>query len=215
MGATRRQSGLTLLEVTISAVVVLIVVTGAYAVLFTGVDAYATGTSIAEVEKHAVRALDEIAKDVATAGGGNLFPVASAPASSDTIYLQRNCGYTAGAVVWGPTVCIRLQEDPEDPDDGVDNNGNGVIDERRVVRIENVGEANERTVVVTRWVREYLEGEVPNGVDDNGNGLVDERGLAIECSGSSWTLRLTIERPDTNGNLRTRTVETTVTPRND
>ena len=75
--------------------------------------------------------------------------------------------------------------DPDEVDDGQDNNGNGLIDEGRIVWTRNVGAPDERSVVLCHQVREYLEGEVPNGLDDNGNGLVDEKGLSFERNGET------------------------------
>jgi hypothetical protein len=83
-----------------------------------------------------------------------------------------------------------------------------------IVRRENAGTASERTIVLTRWVRELLEGELPNGEDDNGNGLIDEPGLSFDVIGEVWTIRLTLERPDNKGRLVTHTVQTSVKTRN-
>jgi hypothetical protein len=67
---------------------------------------------------------------------------------------------------------------------------------------------------LVNWVRELLEGELPNGLDDNGNGLIDESGLSFEIDGDTITIRLTLERFDAEGTLITRTVETAVTLKN-
>ena len=105
---------------------------------------------------------------------------------------------------------------PGELDNGVDDNGNGLVDECRIeFQPDVVGDPG----LVIGWgsfVREYLEGEIPNGVDDNGNGLVDERGLCLTYDNASGvlTVRLTLERLDPLGRPLTRTVETAVQVRN-
>ena len=81
-------------------------------------------------------------------------------------------------------------------------------------KLDGTPRTKSQTTVLARFVREYLEGEVPNGKDDNGNGLVDEMGLSFDSIGMVWTVRLTLERRDANGNLCTQTVQTAVKMRN-
>ena len=88
------------------------------------------------------------------------------------------------------------------------------MDECQLVLRLDAGTAAQRDVVLCRYVREYLEGEIPNGSDDNGNGLMDERGFSADVADGVWTLRLTVERRDASGRLVTKTHETSVRPRN-
>ena len=98
-------------------------------------------------------------------------------------------------------------------DDGLDNNGNGLIDEGRLVLTENAGLTNDRRVI-TRWVAELLEGELDDGLDNNGNGLVDEPGFLVERIGESLIVRVTLQKRDAEGRLMTRTARTSVRLRN-
>ena len=50
--------------------------------------------------------------------------------------------------------------------------------------------------------------------DRNENGVIDERGLSFQVDGDSVTIRMTLEQADTEGELVTSTVQTTVTCRN-
>jgi hypothetical protein len=213
-GGSIDEHGLTLLEVMISALVVVVIVGGAYAVLFTGADTYGTGVTIVGLQEHANRVVDEIAERLAVSGQATLSPVPGALSPSAAVTFQECRGFTSGAVLWAPPARISLRYSPTDPNDGKDNNGNGLVDECECVCTFNLGQPDERTVVLTRWVREYLEGEVPNSADDNGNLMTDERGLAITRNGDAWTIRLTLERPDAKGRILVRSVETSVTPRN-
>ena len=210
----RDEHGLTLLEVMISALVIAAIVGGAYSVLFTGADTYSTGATIVDLQEHTNRVVDEIAERLAVSGQSTLSPLPTTTTASAVVTFQECQGFTAGSVIWAPPGRIGLRYSPTDPNDGVDNDGNGLVDECECVCTFDLGGPDERTVVLTRWVREYLEGEVPNGSDDNGNGLTDERGLAFTRDGDAWTVRLTLERPDAKGRILVRTVETSVIPRN-
>ena len=55
---------------------------------------------------------------------------------------------------------------------------------------------------------------MPNGVDDNGNGLIDEQGLAFTIFRNTVTIRLSLLRLSADGQPIEKTVETTVTCRN-
>ena len=105
---------------------------------------------------------------------------------------------------------IALELERVELDNGLDDNGNGLVDERMVVRIEDPGGPDERRKVICHDVSEYLAGEIPNGLDDNGNGLNDERGLSFVVLGDVLTIRLTLEAPGANENMLERTVQTSV-----
>jgi len=95
-------------------------------------------------------------------------------------------------------------------DDGIDNDGDGLVDEHHVVYVEAPGQPDERRIVLVSGVAELLEGELPNGLDDNNNGLLDETGLSFSSDGSVITIRLTCQRTDEAGRLLTKTAETAV-----
>ena len=81
--------------------------------------------------------------------------------------------------------------------------------------IENPGLFNERRVVLSRWVSEFMENEIEgNLADDNGNGLEDERGLSFDFSDGRLTIRLTLQQEDRDGFLITRSLSRTLTLRN-
>lgn len=214
MRDSKRMRGLTQIELIISLTVLTVVAGGTYQILFTGVDAYGTGVSKAELERQASRVLETVTDHISMCGEATLHPRLEPPWSSPTVTFQKNLGFSEGAIVWGPPTVLELRPDSGDPEDGLDNNGNGIVDEQMLVLVESPGLPGEKTVVLSRWVREYLEGETPNGKDDNGNGLTDEPGFALSVSEGVWTIHLTLERLDRSGRNRTHTVETSVRPRN-
>ena len=109
-----------------------------------------------------------------------------------------------GGLGW-ETIRLEFQYDEGESDNGADDNGNGLVDEGRVVLTRAVGTAEENSVVLCRSVREYLEGEEPNGSDDNGNGLVDEKGFCFTLDGDLLMVRLTIERLNADKHLVSET----------
>jgi len=214
MTEKRQEAGFTLVEILIATSILTVIVGGIYALFNTGIDTYRIGMANADVDRRTAQVLELIADDLSTTGRDVVYPHPTFPASTPTISLQKNTGFAAGKITWGPATVISFRHAKDDPNDGKDNNGNGLIDEGEVIRIIDAGTMNERTVVLTRFVREYLEGEIPNGKDDNGNGLVDEPGLCFDAIGDVWTVRLTIEKRDTKGRLVTQTVQTAVKLRN-
>lgn len=158
---------------------------------------YNAGSASANIESLAARTVDRIADALIGASRQSLYVVMEAPQHAGEINYEMHLGYENGAIVWS---------DPEQIAITVVNG--------KVVWKENPGQDDERQVVWCNYVRDFLEGEIPNSLDDNGNGLVDEGGLSFDIDGSSVIIRLTLEREDREGNLITRTVEQRVTCRN-
>ena len=206
--------GLTLVEALIGVAILGLVAGGVYGVLAAGVDTYGTGMTATDLQSRATDVLDRIVEEFSTSGKDVIHPDAEPPYPTPTLTFQRNAGFASGAVVWDPATQVEFTLTDTEQGDGKDNDGNGLVDEGLVVLTRRVGEPDQERVVMTRWVRSYLEGEEPNGKDDNGNGLIDERGLSFSRTGDVWTIRLTLERRNPKGNLITRTVETSIKVRN-
>jgi hypothetical protein len=133
------------------------------------------------------------------------------PFSTATVDFQRPADFAGGAVVWDVTERLALEPSPEDPVDGNDNDGDGLVDEGRLVWTERVGMAGQRRHVLAGGVSAAIEGEtLGNGLDDNGNGLVDERGLAITYAGNRLEVQITVARETAPGVVLERTVRRTV-----
>jgi hypothetical protein len=206
----RSPSGFTLLEVALVAAILVAVLAASTGVVGTTGATLATGTSIAALEAKANRVLDQVSSELFQAGLTTLQP--AAPTGSPSLGYRRGAGYADGDNLWGPQRRIELR--PEEAVDGTDNDGDGYVDEHRVVWIEDPGLASERQVTWARGVRANLEGEAPNGVDDNGNGLVDEPGLCFQLQGDALTVRVSVEGRDPAGRFFTRTATTALRLRN-
>jgi hypothetical protein len=190
------------------------VVGSVLAVMRTSARAYGVGSTDARLESLASQTLDQIANRLRCSQLDTMTPVLAAPFSSPQVDFQPSVGIAAGATVWGPIERIGFEYDPGDPDDGADNDGDGFVDEGRVVWTQDVGGAGERSIVWSNGVSEFLRGETLNVLDDNGNGLLDERGLCFVFDGTSLIVRLTLQARDASGVILTRTVQERVFFRN-
>jgi len=203
-------AGFTLVEVLIAAILVSVLFAALSMTMKGGSAAYHQGVSNTTAESQARRGLDRIVAELGDAESTTMLPQPVGPLGSATLTFHRSTGAAGGAITWGADRTIQFQYEAAEADDGIDNDGDGLIDEGRVVLIENAGLPNATTQVLCPNVREYLEGEVPNGVDDNGNGLIDEQGLSFELVGGTLRVRLTVERTNEVGSRVLRTVETSV-----
>ena len=211
----KTRSGFTLLEVAISITVLVTITLAATATVDRSQGAWSTSVTANELNSVSQIALDRIARDLKSAVRGSLTPNVTLPGqSTSTLDYRGNSGWVAGAVVPGAINRLTLELDSTELDDGIDNNSNGVIDERVLVWSDNPGTVDERRSRRASFVAELLEGELPNGIDDNGNGLVDEPGFCIQIDGNTLNLRLTLQRLSPGGAVMTSTVETSVLVRN-
>ncbi|MHC4473557.1 MAG: hypothetical protein ACYTDY_01565 [Planctomycetota bacterium] len=188
---SKRERGLTAVELAIS-VLVLGLTAGVISMSFgTSFRMWRNSGTSRELDRRSNRGLDAVLDALAYASDDTVGPDALTDGGSPFISFRIGTGFTKGARTLGPVVRIEWQPDPEDPEDGVDNNGNGLVDEGMVVRRLKPGEADEHRTVLARGVSRFLEGEIDNAIDDNGNGLVDEKGLSFERQGGIVTVRLT------------------------
>jgi prepilin-type N-terminal cleavage/methylation domain-containing protein len=216
MKHAQTSSGYTLVELMVVATVMALVLGSVALVARSNDRAYQTGMASAHLEARVQTALDHIVRELRGAELETLNPAPQAGSPDEWLEYRRAVGFEAGEVIWSDR---KLEFDFEtgEIDDGIDNNGNGLVDEGRVVLTEERGTADERHLVLTRWVTRLHEGENPNGLDDNGNGLADEWGFSIERAeddSATLILRLSLARTDAQGRLITRSAQTSTRVRN-
>jgi prepilin-type N-terminal cleavage/methylation domain-containing protein len=217
MDNRNRESGLTLLEVTVCAAILAIIVMLAYPTLSTGAAVYTSESASSDLERQAQLIVDEVADNLALASKDNVYPDYQDDYEhygSCWVVWQKNEGFADGAIQWGEYQAFHYQYSPDDMPDGVDNDGDGLVDECMLYHWRDLCTDYDQNMTLTHNVAEYLEGEIPNGKDDNGNGLIDERGFCVSRSGNVWTVRLTLTKVCGNGTTVVRTAETSVRPRN-
>jgi len=207
---------MTLIEVVIGLGLFSAVAASAFLALETSSRSYRTEGVVARLDSLARKTLDEVCERLREADFDSLTPAAVAsPASATSVDFQRARGYAAGAVQWGPTERLAFEHEPTDPDNGLDDDGDGLVDEGRIVWIEDPAAATPLRTILCSHVSESLAGELAgNGVDDNGNGLEDELGFCIEFTGSRALVRLTLEELDPDGRLIQQSASRTVMLRN-
>jgi len=204
----RTRAGFTLIESLISV--------GLLAVLFLAVlqtssrasDAFDEGSVEHELWTRTQRALERISTEVELGDAGLLAGAATSELGASEVTFSVPVDFVAGGVQWSPPVRIALELEPGELDDGLDNDGDGFVDERQVVRITAPGTADEQRLVLVRGVAELQDGELDNGLDDNANGLVDEPGLVFSAEGNLLTIRLTCRSRDEGGRVLTKTAAT-------
>lgn len=195
--ARRSRAGFTLLEMVISLGLVALVVTNIVLAMDTSTKAYEVGSSRIEVEDQARRTLDRIALAVMGSSREGLAPGQEFPLDTSSLTYQLNLGYQDGEAVWSDPERIQREEGAA-----------------QITWSKNPGAPEEQHVVWTKWVREYMDGEVLNGIDDNDNGLIDEKGLSFTIDGDLVTIRLTLEKIAPDGHPVTVPLETQVNVRN-
>lgn len=214
MRGRRVRAGFSLLELTVSVALLALVFASALQMSDSVMDGSSTAIATAKADADVGRAVERLAVGLKDSGSGWFGATPPLVPVHDVTY-QRLDGYELGAP---HTVNERifLERSPTDPDDGIDNDGNGLADDCSVVWVRDPGGADELRAIVCNRVPDALEGEIDgNLLDDNENGLVDERGLSLDFVDAGVRVRLTVVEQDKAGRDVTRTVERVVWFRNE
>jgi len=166
-------------------------------------------------EMRARRALDRVVAELTGVSHSLLFPDPTSNLGTSTLTYQHPTGVDAvGNVTFDVPSRLELQLAPNEIDNGLYDDSDVLVDERRLVLTRHSNTVNAQSVVLCSGIPRYLEGEVPNGLDDNGNGLLDEPGFTVSRVGDLLTIRLTVQVPLGGGRVDTTTVQTSITLRN-
>ena len=211
---SRARRGFTLVELAVSLALITVMMGGLMMVSGSISSTVRAGTASAALEVEGETAIRRLVEILREAANDTVTPRPEAPFSTPRVDFQRADAWTVKGFQWLPLERIRLDLRPGELDNGIDDDGNGLVDERRVSWVTAPGAAAQRDVTVCQWVSELLEGELPNGLDDNGNGLRDEPGLCFAFEDDGALVRLTLQRRDPEGRLLTRTFERRVGFRN-
>lgn len=209
---SRKRGGFTMVEVAIASALALLLLSSAILAARGGMGAFRATQDASDAETRVRRALDRVVVELMSAGRGELLPSPSGDFGTSALQFRRAIGLDGTTPLWGPVTSLAFEYGPGESDDGVDNDGNGLVDDGILVLTRDVG-GDEQRIVLCRGVRELLEGESANGDDDNGNGVIDEAGFNIHRVGTVLFVRLSVEEPVETGTI-IRTLETSVRPRN-
>jgi prepilin-type N-terminal cleavage/methylation domain-containing protein len=214
MSRAHGRRGFTVLEVMISLTIMGLVISSVALLGLSNQRAYRTGAAGADLEVDVRRALDQLVQEFMRSGASVLLPDPEEGVGGSDVTYAKAVGTAGGVTTWSSQNRVRFDYEEGELDDGADNNGNGLVDEGRLIWTRDVGGPNEKTHVLCHGVSEYLEGEELNLDDDNGNGLEDERGFCLERVGEALVIRLTLEHQVSGEGLQARTIETSVKLRN-
>jgi prepilin-type N-terminal cleavage/methylation domain-containing protein len=207
----RAVAGFTLLELMISISVLAVLMAAVAMFQLRGQAAAHAIQTRSALERRADRAMQRVTRELIGLGVHTLAPDPVTAFGADTVTFQiPDSVSAAGVTTWGSLTRLALVMDQGENDNGVDDDGDGLVDERRLVLTRNVGLANEVSTVVCHGVAAWLQGESGNGLDDNGNGLVDERGFSVQRTGDLLTIRLTLQSRVAGGALISTTATTSL-----
>lgn len=182
-----KKQGFTLLELMIAIAVLAILGALVFMMLKSMSDSYSTGSLHGGLNSETRDLLDRIAAETADAGITTLVP--AFPNGSTTLAFRRNTGYAGGAIVFGAPITYAFVYEPGELNNGIDDNGDGRIDEGRLVRTEN-GDP----VILSRDLA--------------------ENGITFTQTGNTIRVILTIEKVDEKRQVVRYTRETTIQIRN-
>jgi prepilin-type N-terminal cleavage/methylation domain-containing protein len=189
------RAGFTLLEILIATAIFGLVLANVTMVSRTSQEAYRTGAFMGVLEEQAEQTMDRIEMAVMSSEHADLAP--APPLFASAIDYERSLGVEDGQMIFDNPERIELE-----------------LGLGQVTWLQNPQTAEERKVVWTRHVPEYMQDELPNAADDNDNGLVDESGLSFDMEGRQVSIRLTLQREDSKSRVYTRMIESRVTCRN-
>jgi len=208
------RAGFTMVEAMITLAILGMVGSMAILTITDGNSSFGTTNSSADLEARVRRGLDRVAAEILTAGDGQLNPDPTGNFGSSDMLFRQAVGLTGTSIDWSNQHRLAFEYDTNEIDDGVDNDGDGLVDEGNLVLTRNDGLANEMRVTLVRGVAEFFEGELSNGLDDNGNGVIDEAGFNIHRAGDVLNIRLTVQNSLGQNVVLTRTLQTSTRLRN-
>jgi len=205
------RGGFSLLELVIATALLSLVLGAVGLVQMRTRDASRVGLAQEQAESLCRRTLNRVADELGGVGHSLLFPDPSTNLGVSTLTYQHPTGVSnLGVVSWDTQTSLSLQMAQGETNNGIDDNGDGLIDERRLVLTRGVGTAHPIATVLCSGIPELATGETANGLDDNGNGVVDEAGFNIRKVGDLLTIRLTVQVPYGQGQVATSSLQTSV-----
>lgn len=187
--------GMSMVELLIVGVVGPLLVAMATIVTSSGIALYRTSTELTGVSLQGHRALQRMAAELRHARAGSVGAVPAAPSFAGSVSFDHldSVASADGTPTWSPAI-LRLSLAPGETDDGADEDGDGLVDERVLELVSGAGTAAEIVTILATDVPELAPGELDNGLDDNGDGRTDEPGFLLSRDGSLLTLELVVAR---------------------
>lgn len=210
----RAARGFSLIEVVIS-MTILASIFGTIAIVQKRGESLASAAGLqSQADLKAARVVDRVVRELQGMGLAWSAPDPSTSLGSDSITYRVSLGVAGGVVQQSAQRNLALQLAPGEADNGLDDDGDGLVDERSLVFTTDMGLASQRTTVLCDEIRELADGETANVLDDNGNGVVDERGFNLHRIGDVMEVRVCVELAGADGNRAIASVGTSFRVRN-
>lgn len=208
------RAGFTLIEV-VAAVGIIGLVTLSVHSVADSTDRLSKYTTVrARVLGQGNEALTRAAAELGNAGISTVSAGAWGASGSSSIDFLVVTGANGADPIWSTTRRLQTVLSDGEVDNGLDDDSDGLVDERKLVFTRDAGGANQKQMVLCNNLCETFPGETINGADDNGNGLIDETGFCAFVSDNGLVLRIALQAQDGDGGVMTETFETRVYPRN-
>ena len=189
-----RRAGFTLIEIMISVVILALLIVGIYSVMASSQNLYAAGMSRSEIQERVRRALAEIAEELRQANSGSFVPITFGTVgvpTDQTVTFQTCTGFAGGVATWGVPVTFTTIDSDGEADNGLDDNFNKLIDERKLVRIQGArtrvlaDNLRQGSLIITPTLAAGLVTSVRveltiEGVDDKGRILSGTDRVTVE-----------------------------------
>src|SRR5688500_8564681 len=141
------RAGFTLIEAVIAAALLILLLSSAILAAKGGQGAFRATQDANDVETRLRRALDRVALELLSVGEEELLPNPTGQfGASDLLYRQaRSWDGNAGDgvnglnILWGPQNRLAFEYEAEETNDGTDEDGDGLVDEGRIVLTRDVG----------------------------------------------------------------------------
>lgn len=210
----RARGGFTLIEVLLSVAILGSLLGTVFLVQHQGQNAARASSAELLASLRASRVIDRVVRELQCMGGDAATPSPTSSLGTDVLTFQVSQGVTAGAVAWSSSRRLELLMAPNELDNGLDDDGDGMIDERALLLTYDVGTGGERRTTLCDSIPELAPGETVNALDDNGNGVADERGFNLHRTGDVLEVRVTVQGQGPEGSVVSASVETSIRVRN-
>ncbi len=212
---TTAQSGFTLIEMMVSLTIGALILSLVGMIQWRSQESYEQTSAQARAQNLCRIAVTRVLDELGEVAISRFAPDPTSAFGTGSLAYQRPTGVDGlGALTWSDQSRLDLVMDTNELANGIDDDGDGLVDERQLVFTRGSDTATPHSVTLAHGVAEWFPGEVGNAVDDNGNGLVDERGFSLRRVGDLLFVRLSTEVPHSQGQIARWTIETAVRLRN-
>lgn len=166
-----------------------------------------------DLESDMARAMQRVDSELRMASVTSLAPDLTTPVGADRVWGSDLTFTGTNAAGQLETKRLTWQMDADELLNGIDDDGDGLVDEGRIVFLREEGSPDQSSSVLISGVPNLQDGETNDGTDENGNQMIDESGFAVSVEGSVVTLQLTAQRR-CSGETLTRMQELQIRLRN-